>query len=220
MPTIKMIQDPYKVEAGKTLAQSEVNYFLNWYWMEWLPAAAGKSHFGRDVKWWTLPVKPNPDGNSRKACVTKESEAFGVLVCINCYKKWEAIIPEKDTNPEWKPPPRDKEKKDTHKYYDTEWTVSTNGQKEGEGWDPQAYERLNELIRAIKKWRSADKRKKWVQMQACLQFLQGHHGIEEGATGPVRKKRKKGETPKPVYKPIEVLSDSDWDDEVINMAPV
>ena len=85
--------------------------------------------------------------------------------------------------------------------------------KEGEGWAPGAYDKLSELIKDVKKWRSADKKNNWQVLKACLAYVQSQNGIEVGATVPVKRKRKKTGSPKAVYQDVEELSDSDWEEE-------
>ena len=206
---MEQIMDPYKVKPGRDVGVDEDNYFLNWFWMHWLPAAGGKQFFNADHKLYKMHVQPI-DGET-KACISKESEAFGILVCQNCYKKWEAIIPEKHRNPDFEPPKYNKDDKTTHKYYSTLWTVATNGQKEGEGWGPEAYPRLSELIREVKKFRSADKKTGFQRLRACLAYVQSQNGIDVGASEPSKKKRKK-QTVKVVYQAIAELSDDDWEE--------
>lgn len=63
--------------------------------------------------------------------MTMESEAFGILLCLNCYKKWEHLVPEKHNNPKFKPPKYNEMGVETHKWCGTKWTKATNGQKEG-----------------------------------------------------------------------------------------
>ena len=197
------------MNPGVAIADDEDNYFLNWFWLHWLPAAGGKQFFAADHKFYKLHVMPI-EGET-KACISKESEAFGILVCLNCYKKWQAIIPEKNRNPDWEPPKYNKDDQTTHKYYSTVWTISTNGQKEGEGWAPQAYTKLTELIRQVKNQRAAEKNVKFRNFLACLAYVQSQNGIEEGATQPSKKKRKK-QTVKVVYQEVEELGDDDWEE--------
>ena len=66
-----------------------------------------------------------------------------------------------------------------------------NGQKEGEGWAPQAYTKLTELIHQVKNMRAAEKNVKFINFLACLAYVQSQNGIAEGATQPSKKKRKK-----------------------------
>ena len=212
LPTMEEIQNPYQVKPGVKVDEDEVNYVLNWYWLYWLPAAAGASFFNKDHRFYKLPVMPLEGDDSKKAAVTKESEAFGILVCLNCYKKWEHIVPAKHEDPEFTPPDYDKKDVTTHKWYATTWTKATNGQKEGEGWAPAAYEKLSELIKEVKQWRSADKKNDWTVLKSCLHYVQSQNGIEAGATVPIKKKRKKTGSPKAVYQDVEELSDSDWED--------
>ena len=212
LPSMERIRDPCKCTAGVAMTENEENYFLNWYWVHWLPAAAGASILIDDHKFYKLPTMPLKDDDSKKAAVTKESEAFGILVCQNCYKKWQYLIPAKHQDPDFKAPAYDKDNADTHKWHSTEWTVATNGQKEGEGWSPAAYIMLSELIKQVKDRRLAEKRAKWRNHLACLAYVQSQNGIEEGAREPNKKKAKKGGSPKAVYQAVEELSDVDYEE--------
>ena len=209
---MEQIRNPYSFTRGKSVAEDEGNYFLNWYWVHWLAAVAGASLYSNDHKFYKLPSMSLQGDDSKKAAVTKESEAFGILVCENCYKKWEHLVPAKHQNPDFEPPKYEKDKAETHKWYSTEWTVSTNGQKEGEGWSPAAYTRLSTLIKMVKDRRSAEKKLKWVNHYACLTYVQSQNGIEEGAREPSKKKSKKNKSPKAVYQDVEEYSDSDYEE--------
>ena len=214
LPTMQEVQNPYKVTEGKTVNEDMGNYILNWYWLHFLPAAAQASLLPKDHRYYKLPVQPLEGDESNKAAVTKESEAFGVLVCLNCYKKWSEFIPAKHDDPDFEPPQYDPKKPETFKWHLTEWTKATNGQKEGEGWAPGAYVRLSELIRDVKKRRSADKKTNFTTLKACLRYVQSQNGIEEGSERPNKRKRnsKKG-VEKAKYQAVEELSDDDWEPE-------
>ena len=211
LPKMEYIMDPYVFTPGKTVDEDERNYFLNWYWVHYLKAAAGASEYIDDHKFYKLPVQA-VEGSEKGAAVTKESEAFALLVCLNCYKKWQHYIPAKHADPKFDPPAFNKEDSSTHKWYTTEWTHSTNGQVKGEGWAPAAYTRLTELIKQVKAFRKSDKTNGWVRLQAALAYVQATNNIDVGATGPAKKKKKKNTgAAKPVYLPVEVMSDDDFD---------
>ena len=196
------------VEEGNSAAAKKRNDFLNWFWCHYLKAAAGATEFPPEHHLYKLPCQPL-EGNTL-ASVTKESEAFGILVCLNCYKKWEHIVPQKVADKDWEIPKYNKDDADTHKFHDTEWSNGRNGQLKGEGWHSDAHLRLSELIKDVLAYRSAQKKENWAGQIACLRKVQELNGIDVGAKGPAKKKRKKN-VPKQTYVAVEELSDEDCD---------
>ena len=87
---------------GDDPAAKKRNDFLNWCWCHCLKAAAGATELPPEHHLYKLPCQPL-EGN-KLASVTKESEAFCILVCLNCYKKWKHIVPEKVRDKDWKAP--------------------------------------------------------------------------------------------------------------------
>lgn len=58
-----------------------------------------------------------------------------------------------------------------------------------------------------------DKAAGWATLKACLRYVQSQNDIEEGATGPSKKKHKNNKgKPKPVYAAVEEMSDDDWEE--------
>ena len=80
----------------------------------------------------------------------------------------------------------------------------------GEGWHSDAHLRLSELIKDVLAYRSAQKKENWAGQIACLRKVQELNGIDVGAKGPAKKKRKKN-VPKQTYVAVEELSDEDCD---------
>ena len=210
---MEWIKNPYIVPEGDDAESKKRIYFVNWYWCEFLPAAACATDFPSEFRLYNLPVQPF---GKNKIAVTKECEAFGAIVVENCYPKWKHIIPEKVKDDRWKIPEFVKEDKTTHKWYDTRWSDGRNGQVKGQGWSNEAYEELNVAIKRVKNFRKQDKANKWAALKACLVEVKKANNIALDAEGPAKKKRKKSKAdePPPVYADIEELSDDEWEEEV------
>ena len=211
LPPLEWIKNPYEVAGGNGAEAKKRNWFVNWYWMEFLPAAACATEFPTEFRLYNLPVQPL---GKHKMAVTKESEAFGAIVVENCYSKWQHIVPEKVKDNSWKCQDYDKHDSTTHKWHNTRWSDGRNGQVKGQGWSNEAYDELNAAIRRVKAFRKQDKANKWAGLQACLQVVKAANDIPLDADGPAKKKRKKSKSdePPPVYAEIENLSDDEWED--------
>ena len=216
MPPLEWFLKVYKIPE-KTDEDYKVRMeFLIWYLDEWLPAAAGFESFKPDIRYYRKIVDTKVLKSGEKVPhVTKESEAFAIVLYMNCMTKWSKIIPKKIQDPGWKIPPCDEKDKTTYEHNNTRWSDGRSGQVKGGGWAPEAHDELTKHIERIYAIRKNDKATKWSLFTELLRLLREAKDIT--GEGPSKKRKRKSKVVvERVYNEVVELSDvecSDSDDE-------
>ena len=220
MPPLEWFDNPYHIpkEGDDDYGDfTKRKAFVIWYCDYLLPVFGGAQNYKEDHRNYRMPVQliTIPGEVKKGAHVSKENEAFGRLAIRNCYEKWSHVLPEKVKDCDWPIPKYDKDNAETHKYHLTKWSDGRNGQIEGAGWEPEAYDVLNATISGIKKFRGEDKANGWVIHKRALDTLKTSKGIALEEKRPSKKRRRGGKTvkEKPTYSAIAHLSDDDFEDD-------
>ena len=222
MPPADYFKDPYHIpDAQATDAKLRLD-FLIWYWSHFLPAAAGVEFFPKDLVNYRLPMQPLKlvpgfeKTTLKGPMVTVPCEAFGLVLVKNCWPKWTHIVPQKARDDKWPIPKCNEDDESTHKYHKTLWSLSRNGQKKSQGWAPEGYTALNDSMDFLTKFREAQKKDKYTQVKGVLALVRKSNKIPAGEKNPPVKgkgKKRKADTPAPVYAKITVEEeDCEWDD--------
>jgi hypothetical protein len=146
-----------------------------------LCSAGGPDLFGPAIREEHYPdsiIEAGKMGDKKKRmCITKETDAYGLLQYENCRSRWEAIFEHEAQFPGVPVPHYNVNQPTTHAFR-AKW--SDDGQGSGSGWGTEAYIALDDWERAIEFWREEEKRtgyKRWGATQASCKKL---HAAEDG----------------------------------------
>ena len=96
-------------------AKTSQEELLTWYLDEWLPTVVGIDWSGPKIRCYHLPTDKSKVNRKTKVCITKTTEAFGLLQFENSRQRWLETFKWKDANPKAKRPPQySKKKTETH----------------------------------------------------------------------------------------------------------
>ena len=189
---------------------------LTWYLDEWLPAVAGLDWWKPSIRCYCLPTDKWKVNTKTKVCVTKTTEAFGLLQFENSRERWLETFKWKKANPQMKRAPQYSTKKpETHKFK-SKWSDDSFGQ--GSGWNKEAYKVFMKRIEHVGKFRAEEVRLGSPKMRFGRSLVKKKHGIDESETSaPTGKRRvlEGGEAgaDKPVGFTITFEDDDDDDDD-------
>jgi hypothetical protein len=158
-----------------------------WLYDKWLGAScvSGEKHFGLQVRPYNYPdAKVLVDGKER-VCITKATQAFGLVMCQNCHKRWENGFKFKAIpgNARVHVPAHHKDKADTFKYK-AKWS---DNQGQGSGWDPEAYKVFNQRVQEVTDWRNKEKQSGYKRWKKAQEFCKEINGV------PLQQMEPKGE---------------------------
>lgn len=206
---MEQIKDVYNLPAESHATYKHKVELLLWYVDIYLPAAAGETNFGNSKRRYYKIVDKAEIKGKQRVLVESASEAFGLLLLENCYKKWDALCKEKAKNARFKVPKYNKDDPTTHMFHDTKFSEVHGGQ--GKGWSDKGRAAFEKYKQAIKDFRAKDKKVGWKIHQFCLDLIRKEHGIT-ATEPPGRKSRKR----KAVA--IEKAEDIEEDDFVGNQS--
>ena len=198
MPTLADMKNVYDVltetepeEEGAKDAHNKRLELLVWCLDEHLPAAVGEAYFGKDKRHCMKMTSKTPltVHGEQRILVTKQSEAFGLLLFANHEKRWGLIAEKrKENGPRWKIPKYDAHNSETHPYHETVFSNPMSGQ--GHGWSKEARKAFNDDCTAIEA-----RRKDHPEIfQKALEVLREAVGITEDEPLAKGKKRKRSNT--------------------------
>ena len=195
MPTIEDMENIHGWIPGSEKPEEMPNDKLILWWQNyWLPAIAGDKNYGNDNKHYKLPSQNHNFivGNKPKTgpCVTIVTEAFGILLFMNCHGKWQAMHALKKQYGTDAKIPKGKLAEIEFKAI---FSDQSDGQVQGGGWAPEAVVELNKQIQRIRAVRLEDGANKWEKHRYALNLLRAQKGITETTVAATLKmKRKKG----------------------------
>ena len=170
---------------------------LTWYLDEWLPNVVGIDWWGPLCRPYNMPTDKFMVAQKTKTCITKTTEAFGLLQFENSRERWLATFVWKEANPKAKRPPQYSKKKPVTHIFKSKWSDESHGK--GSGWDKKAYKVFMERVKQVGEFRDNESKTGSPRMTYGKVLVKRAHGVDEHATGPPSKRRK-------------VLADEDGED--------
>ncbi len=180
-----------RVNCGPGEANEEI---FDFYVDVLLPKVALTENWDANHRHYQRVSAAHHQGNPTKMCVTVSTEAFLVLMFLNCHKKWEYL---KTCKLESKKEDR------SHEDYKSPYTEVAKGQQKYGGWNLAGKKKFKELCILI----SEARKEEWVPTveEACLQRLRTKHKVEERD----RKRAIRGRKRRGVVQEEE--SEDEWD---------
>jgi len=166
--------DKKEVIENKEEAKGWFEFLLDFYVDRMLPAIAGVKMWGPDIRSQEEVSKSTFDGTNR---ITASTEAFTVLVYMNCWKKWNAMHRDfenhrnSDEEGGWKCPRFNKKHPDVNPEYETPYTDSASGQRRCGGYTCGGMKRFFELQKMVVENRRTHAKRIAIVDQACIQRL-------------------------------------------------
>jgi hypothetical protein len=161
---------------------------LVWYLDSWLPMMAGPEFWGPLTRPYKLMTDFTDVNGKEKVLVTVTSEGFGLMIFENCREKWIEIYKYKKINGQKKQAPTyNKKKPETHKYK-AKWSDSKVGQNSS--WDLAGPRTMLAHMKVIQAFREEEATNDFPRMKMGQGFIKEEHQIDDGVTGPPKKKRK------------------------------
>ena len=141
-----------------------------------------------------------------------------MLIFKNTRPKWALICAARLEDEDFKPPAYDKHDPDTHKWHETLYTKSRDGQVKGGGWTPEGIVQYNDYVAMIHNFRKEDSKNKYaahIKMHELVQSCRNVTGSE-----PPRKRQRltRKKVAEPVYVEVVEMSDDDYATEDDNEA--
>ena len=206
------MRNVYIIPKETDPAYEKKKQFLLWYMDVWMPAIAGESNFGKQLRGYKMAIERTMIHGKKRILVESSCEAFGWLLLENCYTKWNLIVTKKKENPQFAIPKYKKDDPSTHPYSVCKYSDSRGGQ--GVGWKPAARPALEGHVELIKKIRAADKENNWKVNRLALKLIREKYNIldKEYVSTRSKKKRKKATTTprEEDFKTMEIESDSEY----------
>jgi len=130
--------DSLDVCNNKKKGKEVFEFWFDFYVDRMLPAVAGVKVWSPDIRCCEEVSTSTFDGG--KLRITASTEAFTVLVYMNCWKKWNAMYRDEKSHKDrklpgrWKCPRYNKKRKDEYTDYETPYTDSASGQRRCGGY--------------------------------------------------------------------------------------
>lgn len=187
IPTVEDVKKMWTLNTHQKLDLQENAYHkavMIWYYDKWLPVAAGKHWWGPSTRYYSLVTAKVMVLNETKPSVSQTSEAFGLLVLDNYWKKWTAIVQWHKDNPDQEVP----KKAPDNAPFKAKWSQASNGQVKYGGWDPEAYVAFEAHQQAVEDHRAQDKRNDLRHETLVYEKLRQRHNILEDQPGKKRRR--------------------------------
>lgn len=213
LPTVEELKTVFEIPPSSDPTFPRKKKVLTFYGDLFLPALMGTG-FDKTVRPYKLAVDKTTVAGKEKVIITKQREAFGLVLYENCFTKWQATVPDLSVNPKAKFPKRVQDDADTHKFHDCKWTNSRSGQ--GSGWKDEGFKALNEAIKLVGKTRIDDSKRKWkvyTYMKDLIREVNGTVGNEPTTPASSSKKRKRQASAGDVDKYVSCINLEDEEEE-------
>lgn len=175
-----------------------------WYFDRYLPIAAGRDYYNKDHRHYKLLTDKTPACGKMVPCVSKTSEAFGLVMLDNCRNKWINVFKWKDDKKGAIPT-----KGEDSKQFQAKYTNSKGGQVKFGGWSDLGYEAFESYKKTVAKVRETDKKEGNPAQKLALKLMKIHHGIDLDQTVPKKKRKRSRAT----VVPKKRICTDDSDDE-------
>ena len=187
---------------------------LTWCLDDWLPAVVGVDWWHQKNRCYLLPTDKYQVHKKTKVCVTKTSEAFGLLQFENSRARWLETFKWKKANPHLKRAPQYSTKKPETHIFKSKWSDDSFGK--GSGWNKEAYKVFMKRVKHVGDFRAVEVRRGSPRMRFGRSLVKRAHGIAQNETSaPSGRRRVLGDDEGEAAEPVDValIFDDDGDDD-------
>ena len=198
---LKAMPSPVEFTKIITRTKNVDKKLFAWWWEEYMPKAAGSAKiWNKKVKYFGLLSTHAPPNNPNQVYITPSTEAWGLLLIMNCRLRWPKLLEHKAKSSDricYTTSAKKGQEKAGTTYIDLTqnpefqglYTKADSGQKQFGGWSTQGLKQYADLIKSNKLARA--KPETILLEQEILSMLREKNGIQ-GDTAEEHEKLKSG----------------------------